>query len=240
MQLATRGARVIISGRNAEGLEKVLKELPAVDGGSHEMLLQDHADGNAMELAMDGFVAKLGAVHILVINSGGPSPGFLIDANAEDIGRAIHQHVCTAQRVVQACVSGMRGAGFGRIVAVTSTSVVTPIRGLGVSNVVRAAMGNWIRTLASELGRFSITANAVMPGATKTGRFDALIQGRASRAGSSVQVVEQETVARIPVGRIGTPEEIAAVVAFLCSPEASFVNGAIVPVDGGQLAVQNL
>jgi 3-oxoacyl-[acyl-carrier protein] reductase len=132
----------------------------------------------------------------------------------------------------------MRAAGFGRVVAVTSTSVITPIRGLGVSNVVRAAMTNWIRTIAGELGRFGITANMVMPGSTKTGRLDAIFHGRAARAGTTFADVERDAIARIPAGRLGQPEEIAAVVAFLCSPAAAFVNGAMIPVDGGQMAVQ--
>lgn len=236
--LARAGARVVLSGRNDEGLAKVLGELPAVAAGAHESMLQDHADPAAMERAADALVARVGAVHMLVVNSGGPAPGFLVDAPGSDIERAIRQHVGTAQALLQACAPGMRAAGFGRVVAITSTSVFTPLRGLGVSNVVRAAMGNWVRTVAGELGAFGITANMVMPGSTRTGRLQAIMQGRASRAGSTVQEIEREVVARIPVGRLGLPEEIAAVVAFVCSPAASFLNGAMIPVDGGQLAMQ--
>jgi len=236
--LAGMGARVVVSGRNDEGLTKVLSNLPAVKSGAHEMLLQDHGDAAAMEAAADALSAKCGAVHLLIVNSGGPAPGFLVDASANDLEMAIRQHVSTAQGLVRALAPGMRAANFGRVVAITSTSVVTPLRGLGVSNVVRAAMSNWVRTIAGELGRFAITANMVMPGSTKTGRLDALMQGRASRAGSTLQEIEREMIARIPVGRLGSTEEIAAVVAFLCSPAASFVNGAMIPVDGGQLAMQ--
>jgi 3-oxoacyl-[acyl-carrier protein] reductase len=238
LALAQAGARVVLSGRNDEGLAKVLGELPAVSAGAHEVLLQDHADVAAMERAADALVARLGAVHVLVVNTGGPAPGFLVDAPAADLERALRQHVGTAQSLLQALAPGMRAAGFGRVVAITSTSVLSPIRGLGVSNVVRAAMSNWVRTMAGELGRFGITVNMVMPGSTKTGRLDAIFAGRAARAGTSPQQVEAEAIGRIPVGRLGKPEEIAAAIAFLCSPMAAFVNGAMLPVDGGQMAMQ--
>lgn len=236
--LARRGARVVLSGRNDEGLAKVLGELPAVAAGPHEALLQDHADAAALERAVDALVSRLGPVHVFVANTGGPAPGFLVDAPSAELEKAIRQHVSAAHGVVQALAPGMRAAGFGRIVAIASTSVIMPLRGLGVSNVVRAAMSNWVRTLAGELARFGITANMVLPGSTRTGRLDAIMQGRAARAGTGVAEVERELVSRIPAGRLGQPEEIAAMVGFLCSPAASFVNGAIVPVDGGQTAMQ--
>lgn len=237
-ELARRGARVVVSGRNDEGLAKVLGELPAVAGGPHETLLQDHADAAAMERAADSLVARLGVVHVFVANTGGPPPGFLVDAPAQDLQKALGQHLAAAHGVMQALAPGMRQAGFGRIVAITSTSVMVPLRGLGVSNVVRAAMANWVRTLAGELGRFGITANMVMPGSTRTGRLEAIMQGRAARSGTTVDEVEREMISRIPAGRLGRAEEVAAMVGFLCSPAASFVNGAMVPVDGGQNAMQ--
>jgi 3-oxoacyl-[acyl-carrier protein] reductase len=173
-----------------------------------------------------------------VNNTGGPPAGLGIDARPEEYVAALAMHVASFQAMAQACVPGMRTAGYGRIINITSTSVVTPIKGLGVSNVVRAAIGNWTRTLASELGRFGITVNNILPGFTKTARLEALFKGKATRAGSTVDEVERDAIATIPAARLAGPEEIAAVALFLASPAASYVNGVNLPVDGGRLAAQ--
>src|SRR5678815_2375023 len=121
---------------------------------------------------------------------------------------------------------------------IISTSVLMPIKGLGVSNTTRAAVANWARTLALELGPYGITVNNVLPGYTGTTRLESLIQGRATRGGVSIEEVKRDMMASIPARRFGAPEEIAAVAAFLASPAASYVNGVNLPVDGGRLAAQ--
>lgn len=238
MALAAAGARVVLSGRNDEGLAKALAELPAPGGARHESLLMDHADPAAMEKAADQLVARIGALHILVVNTGGPAAGYLIDASTQEIEKCMTQLLSTAQKLAQVAAPGMRSAKYGRIVVVGSTSVERPIRGLGVGNVVRAAMANWTRTLAGELGGFGITVNLVMPGSTRTQRMESLIQGRAQRSGNTPQEVEEQMIQKIPAGRFGSPEEVSAVIAFLASPAAGYVNGALIPVDGGLLCTQ--
>src|SRR5262249_46345454 len=111
-------------------------------------------------------------------------------------------------------------------------------RGLGVSNVIRGAVGNWARALAGELGPFGITVNNILPGYTRTARLGTLIEGRARRAGASPEEIEQQMIVHVPMGRFGRPQEIGAVAAFLATPAASYVNGVNLPVDGGRLAVQ--
>lgn len=235
---AQAGATVDLIARNDQGLSKVLAELPTPNGQRHDVVVADFADWRGVEKAAQTHVAKVGGVQILVNNTGGPPAGLAIDARPEDYIAAMSLHIACFQALAQACVPAMRDAGFGRIINVTSTSVFMPIKGLGVSNTVRAAVGNWTRTLAAELGRFGITANNIMPGFTKTARLDALFKGKASRAGSTVEEIEADAIATIPVGRLGAPEEIAAVAAFLASPAASYVNGVSLPVDGGRLAAQ--
>ena len=251
--LAAAGARVILCGRNDEGLAKALEELPKVNQVSrgmntnaesettyqHEIMLVDHANPVAVEKAADALVARIGAVHILVVNTGAPEAGYLIDASTEEIDKCVAQLLSTAQKLAQVCAPVMRAAKYGRIIVVGSTRIERPIRGQGVSNVARAAMANWTRTLAGELGGFAITANLIMPGPTRTQRLESIIAGRAKRSGSSVEDVEASMIGKIPAGRFASPQEIAAVIAFIASPAAAYVNGALIAVDGGMLCMQS-
>ena len=251
--LAAAGARVILCGRNDEGLAKALEELPKVNQVAHgmksnvasattyqhEIMLVDHANPVAVEKAADALVARIGAVHILVVNTGAPEAGYLIDASTDEIDKCVAQLLSTAHKLAQVCAPVMRAAKYGRIIVVGSTSIERPIRGHGVSNVARAAMANWTRTLAGELGGFAITANLIMPGPTRTQRLESIIAGRAKRSGSSVEEVEASMIGKIPTGRFASPQEIAAVIAFIASPAAAYVNGALIAVDGGILCMQS-
>ncbi len=237
LALAEAGADVTIMGRNDEALALVVAQMQAARSGNHSSVCVDFADWKRVQAAA-AQIAATGPVHALIHNTGGPAAGFAVDSAPEEFARAMELHLLTGQALVQALAPGMREARYGRIVYIGSTSVVTPIRGLGVSNSVRAAMANWIRSLAAELGRFGITANTILPGYTKTARLDSLFRGRATRAGSTVEQVEADAVAGIPAGRLGKPEEIAAAAVFLCSPAGAYVNGVNLAVDGGRLAVQ--
>jgi len=238
LEFASLGAVVTLVGRNEDGLAKVRAELPAPERQAHTTLQVDFSDWKAVEQATESHVAAQGPVHILLHNTGGPGAGPLFDAAPADLAGAFAMHVLTAQVLARSVATGMRDAGFGRIISIVSTSVVTPIPNLGVSNVIRAAMGNWMRTLAWELGPFGITVNNILPGYTRTARLDALFRGRATRSGSTVEEVEAAVRSSIPARRLASPEEIAAVAGFLASPAASYVSGVNMPVDGGRLAGQ--
>jgi 3-oxoacyl-[acyl-carrier protein] reductase len=239
--LAEAGASVTVIGRDAAALQKALAELPRPHGAKqvHRSLLADYSDWKVVAKAAASHVAAHGPVHIVVHNTGGPAAGPASAAAPEDFARGFEMHVLTGQAIVQACVPGMRDAKYGRIINITSTSVVTPIRGLGVSNTIRAAVANWSRTLAGELGAFGITSNTVLPGFTKTARLESIFKGRAAKASTTVDAVERDAIATIPAGRFGEAGEIAAAVLFLASPAASYVNGVNLPVDGGRLAMQS-
>jgi 3-oxoacyl-[acyl-carrier protein] reductase len=137
--------------------------------------------------------------------------------------------------LVQAVFPGMKQAGYGRIINIVSTSIKQPINGLGISNTVRASVANWAKTLANEIGQYGITVNNVLPGFTRTNRLDYLFNRQASKTNTSADAILEKTIASIPAGRLGEPEEFAAAVAFLCTPAAAYINGINLPVDGGRL-----
>jgi 3-oxoacyl-[acyl-carrier protein] reductase len=229
-ELAALGAECVLLARNEEELKKTAAELPRGAGQGHSYLVADFTQPESVAKA--GVAA--GAVQILINNTGGPKGGPALAASPEEYLAAFRMHVVSGQMLVQAVVPGMKVAGFGRIVNIISTSVKAPIPDLGVSNTIRAAVANWAKTLAGELGPFGITVNNVLPGFTDTARLGALFKAKAERTGKTVEQVTAEAVATIPAKRLGRPEEIAAAVAFLCSPAAGYINGINVPVDGGR------
>lgn len=240
IEFARLGASVVAMGRNPDGLARTLEALEATSDSktsSHAALEVDLDDWKSLESKVHGFLASRGPVEILVHNGGGPAAGPAIEAAPEHFARAFEHHLLCGQILAQAVAPGMRDRTYGRIVNVISTSVVTPIRGLGVSNTIRGAVANWARTLAVELAPFSITVNSILPGFTRTARLEALFKGRASRAGASVPEVEQEALKGVPMRRFAEPEEVARVAAFLASPAASYLTGVNLPVDGGRLAL---
>ena len=164
----------------------------------------------------------------------GPPPGPALEARAFEYVNAFQAHVICNQYLVQAFVPAMKKAGYGRILNIISTSVKVPIKGLGVSNTIRGAVANWAKTLSVELAPYGITVNNILPGFIMTGRLESLIRHKAKNSGRTQEEELEAMIKEIPAGRIGKPEEVGAVAGFLCSTEASYVNGINVPVDGGK------
>lgn len=233
-ELALLGCHIILMARNEDKLKEVIQRLDTSKGQKHQWLVADFADTHSVKTTIDGFV-KDNPIHILVNNTGGPAGGPALTAKPEEFLSAFNNHLINNHNLTQAVVPGMKQAGFGRIINIISTSVKSPIPGLGVSNTIRAAVANWAKTLATELGPFGITVNNVLPGFTKTVRADYVIASKAKASNTSAEEVMKNLVAEIPTGRIGEPEEFGAAVAFLCSPAAAYINGINLPVDGGRL-----
>lgn len=232
--LAGMGAQLTLVARDEGALNAVAAKLPA-DKAQHAVRAVDFADTADVEAAFTA-IADEGPVHVFVHNTGGPAAGTAYDARPQEFVDAFRQHVIAGQVAVQAVVPGMRKAGYGRIVNIISTSVKEPIPGLGVSNTIRAAVASWAKTLSRELAPYGITVNNVLPGFTSTERLDYLFRQRAEKSGGKVEDIERAALAQVPTGRFARPEEIAWAVGFLASPQAAYINGINVPVDGGRMA----
>lgn len=234
-QLAFLGANVTITSRYEESLTEALKTLDTSLGQKHQYLVLDFTQPVQMAEAISGYSAS-NSIHILINNTGGPAPGRSIDKTPEEYTRAFEYMLSAFMMQVQAFVPFMKSEGFGRIVNITSTSTKEPLAILGLSNVIRAAVANLGKSLATDLGSFGITVNNVLPGSHETRRIQALITNTAGKTGKSETEVRQGMVDLIPAGRFGTPEEFGSAVAFLCTPAASYINGINLPVDGGRLS----
>jgi 3-oxoacyl-[acyl-carrier protein] reductase len=234
VELALLGCNIVLFARNEDSLKKVIAALDNSKEQQHSYLVADFNDTEKVKAVIDEYV-KHNTVHILVNNTGGPAGGPALSAKPEEFIAAFNNHLINNHHLTQAVVTGMKVAGFGRIINIISTSVKMPLAGLGVSNTIRGAVASWAKTLATELGNFGITVNNVLPGFTKTSRADYVIAAKAGSANKTPAQVLAELEAEIPAGRIGKPEEFGAAVAFLCSPAAAYINGINLPVDGGRL-----
>ncbi len=234
IELARLGANVTLLARSAETLKVLADELPRPHASQqHRWQAADMLD-TARLLTAATDAAATEPVQILINNPGGPPGGSAHTAEAAAFEAAFRQHVRAGQALVQAVLPGMRKSGYGRIVNVISTSVKEPIPGLGVSNTVRAAMAAWAKTLSGELAASGITVNNVLPGYTRTARLDGLLEAQSAETGRSREELERGMLATVPAGRFAEPEEVAAVIAFLCTPAAAYVNGVSIAVDGGR------
>lgn len=234
LALAGMGADVLALARGQDGLDALLRDLRQVHpSGAHASLAMDVANTDGLRQALADVVAAA-PVQLLVNNTAGPPGGSAHAANADDYLAVFRQHLMANQVLVQAVLPGMRDARWGRIVNIISTSVKEPIANLGVSNTVRGAVASWAKSLASELGEFGITVNNVLPGYTRTQRLEQILGERATATGKSREEVARGMLSTVPSGRFAEPAEIAAAVAFLCSPEAGYINGINLPVDGGR------
>lgn len=235
IELAKSHAAVTLVARNEEALKETAAFLIKNYPNAHDFMVADFTNPAEVQKTVQSYIQKT-PVDILVNNTGGPPGGPITEAKTEEFLNAYNQHLLCNHVLAQACLTGMKQHQFGRIINIISTSVKQPIRGLGVSNTTRAAVANWAKTLSVELAPYGITVNNVLPGATKTGRLEAIAKNKASKTGVDITEIETEMLHEIPAGRFASPEEIAYAAVFLASPQAAYITGINVPVDGGRTA----
>src|SRR5688572_21357848 len=228
--LAAEGASVVICGRRGDLAEQEAAALPGAIG-----LEADLTHPDTPQRLVDRTVEAFGGVDILVGSTGGPTPGTALETPADAYDDALDLLVKPMVRLAQLVVPSMRERRGGRIVFVSSTAVREPIPILVLSNAVRMAVHGFAKTLARQVASDGITVNLVLPGNIRTDRTVNLANAAADATGRSVDEVLAETARSIPAGRSGDPAEFGAVVAFLCSEQASYVTGSSIAVDGGAL-----
>jgi 3-oxoacyl-[acyl-carrier protein] reductase len=234
VELANLGASVTLFARNETRLKQALATLPVSGSQSHKYLVADFDDPDTIAGVIATAIAEGSRWQIVVNNSGGPPGGPIVNAQQGEFETAFNRHLLSSHVIAQAVLPFMKEGRFGRIVNVISTSVKQPLKGLGVSNTIRGAVASWAKTLATEVAPFGITVNNVLPGATATSRLTGLLAARSKAGGESVAFYAEQMKKNIPAGRFAQPEEVAAAIAFLCSPAAAYINGINLPVDGGR------
>lgn len=221
--LAHEGARLAIASRSAEKLEEAV----AAIGEGVTPFTADAADLDRLATLPSEVEAELGPIEILVLNTGGPPFGGGLDHELDEWESAYRSLVLAPRVLAGVVVPGMRERGWGRIVNVGSSSTREPIPGLNLSNAHRMAAVGFLKTLSREVAADGITVNTVA-----TGRF---ATERLADTGGSLAGAEEAAKQEVPAARLGRPEEYGDLVAFLCSERAAYINGTVIPIDGGLL-----
>ncbi len=222
-QFVEEGARTYICARHPDTLEATAKEIGAIA----------IACDLTQPAEVQTLIAQVGKIDVLVTNAGGPKSGMFQTIDDHDWQNTFDLTFMSAVRLIRAVLPMMQQQRWGRIICMTSTSVKQPLENLITSNAMRAAVANLAKSLANEVGKDGVTVNVVAPGMFETERLQQLLQARADQSGYMLAEEKDKLQRTIPTQRFGKVEELAATVAFLASESAAYINGCLLPVDGG-------
>jgi len=233
LMFAREGAKVSICARGEDALKTAAVMIGKANGGEVFSMVADMRKGEDIQKFVGKTAEHFGRLDIVITNAGGPPPGEFMKFTDEDWDSAFRLSFMSAMRLIRESVPHMRKVGGGRIINITSYAVKEPIAGLVLSNAIRSTVIGLAKTLSRELARDHILINNVCPGRIATERAQKLNKARAERLRRTVEEIDREMAAEIPLGRYGTAEETADLIVFLASDRASYITGTTIQIDGG-------
>ena len=233
-QLAAEQCRVAICSRNRAAIAQAANEISAKTGAEVKGFAADVSDADTIRQLLQDVRQTLGDPQILITNAGGPPPGTYASTDLALYEKAFNLTLMSSVRLIHGVTPAMIDQGWGRIIAITSISVKQPIGNLLLSNMARAGLTGFLKTLSTELAPQGITVNALLPGTHKTSRIEQLVQDRCQREGKQPEQIYQEMIDAIPGKAIGDPADFGAAAAFLAGEPARYITGQSLLVDGGR------
>jgi 3-oxoacyl-[acyl-carrier protein] reductase len=232
---AQEGARVVICGRKKEELDKTAADILRETGQTVVPIVADVSQAIDAQRLVDEAASALDGLDILITNAGGPPPGKFEALRADQWESAVQLTLMSAVNLIRAALPYLKQSQKAAILTITSETVKQPNIDLTLSSSIRMAVIGLTKTLAFELGPQGIRVNGILPGWTRTERVEQILESRAARNQTTTEQEFEKQIHEIPLGRLGLPHEFANAAVFLCSPAASFIHGAMVPVDGGTI-----
>ncbi|OGD89927.1 hypothetical protein A3A54_01145 [Candidatus Curtissbacteria bacterium RIFCSPLOWO2_01_FULL_39_62] len=230
--LAKEGVHISIFSRTQSAIEAAAKEISVIAKGKVIYNTCDLSRPNDISHIIEYTVTQLGPIDILINNQGGPEPGNLDDVTEDQIETAFTTNIRSVFQLTKLCLPSMKKRRFGRILNVLSISAKEPLPGMLLSNTVRPAILGFAKTLATQYAPFGVTINSLLPSAVMTQRALLLTQRQARGKRIDTNTALSKSAASLPIGRLASPEEIAQLAVFLCSPQASYISGTAIPIDG--------